>query len=95
MSRTVTDAMTPQLSADAPASPVHAVPGGDSDALDRLLPIVFGDRAVRDHLLGAGDREEFCRRLGRTAADHGIELSPARIGELFDGARRRWIERWL
>jgi hypothetical protein len=95
MSRAVTDEMTPPSPAGAVAPPPRGEFGGDTELLDRLFPVVFGDAAIRDHLLEAHDREEFCRRLAGTAAAHGIELSPGRVGELLDDAGRRWIERWL
>jgi hypothetical protein len=61
--------------------------------IDQLYPVVFGDPGLRDLLLSTRDREQFCARLGRAAAEHRIELSPGQIGDLLDAARRRWLER--
>jgi hypothetical protein len=76
-------------SAHSDARDLDAIRG----AVERLLPIVFGDHRVRDRLLSAPDPAEFERRTAEVAAAHGIELSPAEIGTALDSARRRWLER--
>jgi hypothetical protein len=69
----------------------------DSDwaAVERLTPIVFGDAHLRDLLLAARDRSEFCALVAGLAADHGIDLPRERVEGLLSDARRRWVERWV
>src|SRR4051794_24939676 len=75
MSPVISETVTPVAPAPADAPSWEAASGGHSDVLDRLFPVVFGDRDVLEHMLGAADREEFSRRLALTAARNGIELS--------------------
>jgi hypothetical protein len=67
----------------------------DWDAVERLTPIVFGDAGIRDRLLAAGDRREFCDAVAAVAADHGLDLPSERVEAMLSNARRRWVERWV
>ncbi len=67
----------------------------DSEALERLTPIVFGDGRVRDLLLAVEDRGEFCAAVAALAARHGLDLPSERVEALLSDARRRWVERWV
>jgi hypothetical protein len=65
------------------------------DALDELRRLVIDDRALRDRLLAASDRDTFVARVIALAREHGIALTPDAVAVGLDAARHERMLRWV